>query len=71
MEIGDLAEYKELMAIAKEQGNTEEYRKFYEFKTNCFIHYYSINTFYFYVSRIQNFHLSFKNRKAGKSICFY
>lgn len=30
MTIGDLAEYKELMLIAKEQGNTDEYKKFYE-----------------------------------------
>ena len=27
MTIGDLAEYKELMMIAKEQGSTEEYKK--------------------------------------------
>ena len=39
MEIGDLAEYKELMAIAKEQGNTEEYKKFYNLFTSAYNEY--------------------------------
>lgn len=36
MTIGDLAEYKELMMIAKEQGSTEEYKKFYELFTSAY-----------------------------------
>ena len=36
MTIGDLAEYKELMMIAKEQGNTEEYKKFYDLFTSAY-----------------------------------
>ena len=36
MTIGELAEYKELMAIAKEQGNTEEYKKFYNLFTSAY-----------------------------------
>lgn len=39
MEIGDLAEYKELMIIAKEQGNTEEYKKFYNLFTSAYNEY--------------------------------
>ncbi len=36
MTIGDLAEYKELMIIAQEQGNSEEYKKFYKLFTEAY-----------------------------------
>mgnify|MGYP006969205518 CR=1 FL=1 len=39
MKIGDLAEYKELMIIAEEQGNEEEYEKFYKIFTEAYKEY--------------------------------
>lgn len=39
MTIGDLAEYKELMIIAQEQGNTEEYNKFYKLFVSAYNEY--------------------------------
>ncbi len=39
MKIGDLAEYKELMIIADEQGNKEEYKKFYKLFTEAYKEY--------------------------------
>lgn len=39
MTIGDLAEYKELMIIAQEQGNSEEYKKIYELFVSAYKEY--------------------------------
>lgn len=39
MTLGNLAEYKELMIIAEEQGNMEEYKKFYKLFTEAYKEY--------------------------------
>ena len=39
MTLGNLAEYKELMIIAQEQGNEEEYKKFYELFVSAYKEY--------------------------------
>ena len=39
MNIGDIVEYKELMAIAKEQGNKDEFKKIYNLFISAYNNY--------------------------------
>ena len=43
MEIGELAEYKELMLIAREQENIEEYKKFYDLFVSAYNEFFGKN----------------------------